>query len=148
MNWDAIGAVGEILGALAVFFTLMYLARQVSLTREQFKQQAEDEIQTKVFAAHDPMYQGQMMDVFYKGQYEPDELTDAERYAFRMLMGRHVAVMNQIVQRVEDGTLKPEIASQLAEFYDQTYFQSPGGQLWAETNPVVHEILERMRARH
>ncbi len=30
MNWDAIGAVGEILGALAVVLTLMYLARQVS----------------------------------------------------------------------------------------------------------------------
>ena len=30
MNWDAIGAIGEILGALAVVLTLMYLARQVS----------------------------------------------------------------------------------------------------------------------
>lgn len=29
MNWDAIGAVGEILGALAVVVTLFYLARQV-----------------------------------------------------------------------------------------------------------------------
>ena len=31
MNWEAIGAVGEILGALAVAVTLIYLARQ---TRE------------------------------------------------------------------------------------------------------------------
>jgi hypothetical protein len=29
MNWEAIGAVGEILGALAVFITLAYLAVQV-----------------------------------------------------------------------------------------------------------------------
>ena len=29
MNWDAIGAVGEILGALAVVVTLFYLARQL-----------------------------------------------------------------------------------------------------------------------
>jgi hypothetical protein len=29
MNWEAIGAVGEILGALAVLITLVYLARQV-----------------------------------------------------------------------------------------------------------------------
>jgi hypothetical protein len=29
MNWDAIGAVGEILGALAVFASLVYLALQI-----------------------------------------------------------------------------------------------------------------------
>lgn len=30
MNWDAIGALGEIVGAIAVIGTLIYLARQIS----------------------------------------------------------------------------------------------------------------------
>ena len=30
MDWNAIGAVGEVLGAIAVFVTLVYLARQVN----------------------------------------------------------------------------------------------------------------------
>ena len=34
MNWDAVGAVGEILGAIAVVLTLGYLARQVHFARE------------------------------------------------------------------------------------------------------------------
>ena len=29
MNWEAIGAVGEVFGAVAVFLTLLYLARQI-----------------------------------------------------------------------------------------------------------------------
>ena len=29
MNWTAIGAIGEVLGALAVFLTLIYLAMQI-----------------------------------------------------------------------------------------------------------------------
>ena len=29
MNWEAIGAIGEVVGALAVFVTLVYLARQI-----------------------------------------------------------------------------------------------------------------------
>jgi hypothetical protein len=33
VNWEAIGAVGEILGALAVLATLVYLARQVNYAR-------------------------------------------------------------------------------------------------------------------
>ncbi|MGR8950445.1 MAG: hypothetical protein ACU84Q_20570 [Gammaproteobacteria bacterium] len=31
MNWDAVGAIGEVLGALVVIATLLYLARQVTL---------------------------------------------------------------------------------------------------------------------
>ncbi len=34
MNWDAIGAVGEILGAAAVLITLLYLATQVKQTNK------------------------------------------------------------------------------------------------------------------
>ena len=34
MNWDAIGAVGEIVGALAVVLTLAYLALQVRTARK------------------------------------------------------------------------------------------------------------------
>ena len=29
MNWDATGAIGKLIGALAVLATLVYLARQV-----------------------------------------------------------------------------------------------------------------------
>ena len=35
MNWDAIGAVGESLGAIAVFITLGYLALQVQFARRE-----------------------------------------------------------------------------------------------------------------
>jgi len=29
MNWDAMSAIGEVTGAVAVIFTLVYLARQI-----------------------------------------------------------------------------------------------------------------------
>ena len=35
MNWDAIGAIGEIIGALAVLVTLIYLAVQVRQAKHQ-----------------------------------------------------------------------------------------------------------------
>lgn len=34
MNWDAIGAIGEIVGASAVLITLIYLATQVRRSNE------------------------------------------------------------------------------------------------------------------
>ncbi len=41
MNWEAIGAVGEILGALAVLVTLVYLAAQI---RQNTAQQKREEL--------------------------------------------------------------------------------------------------------
>ena len=35
MNWDAIGAIGEIVGALAVLVTLIYLALQIRQAKKQ-----------------------------------------------------------------------------------------------------------------
>ena len=37
MNWDAIGAIGELAGALAVVLTLFYLARQIKTSSDVSK---------------------------------------------------------------------------------------------------------------
>ena len=39
MNWDALGAIAELLGAIAVFLTLAYLAVQVSQNSKAIEQQ-------------------------------------------------------------------------------------------------------------
>ncbi len=44
MNWEAIGAVGEIFGAVAVFLTLFYLARQIGEARRASQAQSVDSI--------------------------------------------------------------------------------------------------------
>ena len=44
MNWEAIGAVGEILGAAAVLITLVYLATQVKRSNELSRFNATKEI--------------------------------------------------------------------------------------------------------
>ena len=34
MNWEAIGSIGEVLGAVAVLVTLLYLAAQIKQTNK------------------------------------------------------------------------------------------------------------------
>jgi hypothetical protein len=41
INWDAVGAAGEIIGALAVLVTLVYLARQMRQNNLLMKEQAD-----------------------------------------------------------------------------------------------------------
>jgi hypothetical protein len=42
MNWDAVGAIGQILGSVAVFVTLGYLATQVRQAKRQMQRAATD----------------------------------------------------------------------------------------------------------
>ena len=44
VNWDAIGAVGEILGAAAVLVTLVYLARQIRQNTRSTRSQSRTRI--------------------------------------------------------------------------------------------------------
>jgi len=41
LNWDAIGASAEIVGAIAVFLTLMYLSVQIRHTRDEIQRTAQ-----------------------------------------------------------------------------------------------------------
>ena len=40
MNWDMVGAIGEIVGALAVVVSLVYLAGQVSMSNRLAQSEA------------------------------------------------------------------------------------------------------------
>jgi len=44
VNWDAVGAIGEILGAIAVMLTLIYLAKQVAETKRAIRRQASNDV--------------------------------------------------------------------------------------------------------
>lgn len=44
MDWDALGAIGEILGAVAVFLTLLYLAAQIRQTNKMARFETTREI--------------------------------------------------------------------------------------------------------
>ena len=53
MNWEAIGAAGEVLGAVAVFVTLVYLATQIRHAREESRRalsQARSEANRELIA--------------------------------------------------------------------------------------------------
>jgi len=44
VDWDALGAIGEILGAVAVFLTLLYLAAQIRQTNKMARFETTREI--------------------------------------------------------------------------------------------------------
>jgi hypothetical protein len=83
MNWDAIGAVGEMIGALAVVVTLAYLALQVRASTKE-----SEANHFSVFAGQYSEMRSRFMehaDVWIKGT-AGNELSLSERFVFDELV--------------------------------------------------------------
>lgn len=86
MNWDAIGAVGEIIGALAVFITLAYLAIQIRQNTKTVQASALDSSVSGISAIREKIIEDpEVADIYLKGSADPNSLTESEQLRFRLL---------------------------------------------------------------
>ena len=78
MNWDAIGAVGEILGAAAVFLSLVYLAIQIREQNRESRALAIHEISEAFRNSVTPFTETDIAVAFAKLE-SGEEISDAQR---------------------------------------------------------------------
>ena len=87
MNWEAAGAIGEIIGALAVFLTLIYLALQIRQNTKAVQAAAVDASISKVTSVRQSMYESaEIAEIYIAGIANPDDLDELSRTRFRLLM--------------------------------------------------------------
>lgn len=88
MNWEAIGALGEVLGAAAVVLTLAYLAIQMRQNSLGLKVAAKQEM-TRQYAdfANTMLIHPELADIHRRGAAS-EELSDEETYIFGALMNK------------------------------------------------------------
>ena len=132
MNWDAIGAIAESLGAIAVIVSIIYLAAQVRQTRLQLQAQAEDNATSRSFEAYTPVYEGNNASVFRKGLESPGELDEDEAFLFRLLMDRQRGAFATIVRRSHSGTITPDMSRRLLAGYKHLFLNTEGGRRWLQ----------------
>ncbi len=108
MNWDAIGAVGEMLGALAVFLSLVYLALQIRAQNRESKVASVHEITEAFRQSLESLSVPEMAQIYVKGIKNMDELEDWERISFIAMVQRLLRVWEEAYyqhseQRLDDG---------------------------------------------
>ncbi len=107
MNWDAIGAIGEVVGGVAVIATLLYLAVQIRQNARSVRNAASlsvneglAEINRRV--SNDPEF----ADLWLRGRKDYRGLTDVERMRFASyaldIMNLAVYVDNIIKKTIQD----------------------------------------------
>ena len=134
MNWEAIGAVGEVLGAAGVIITLAYLALQIRQNSEHIEQNIRSQRLTASAYLHQDLSRirlaflthPDLMRTFGLGRASPDELTGEERTRFMVTCTMLFEQLAFAFDRRMEGTA--DWAS--FEHYLTDYLRSPGVRLW------------------
>jgi len=118
MNWDAVGAVAEILGALAVFLSLVYLATQTRNNTRALRSAAFHQVRESFSAVSLAMVQDPSMVALIQCVTNNDpDITDLE-------IARYNYLLTTLVRRGESA-----------------FFQSSDGALQMETWIGIRETL-------
>jgi len=120
MNWEAIGALGEVLGALAVFATLIYLALQVKHSRRLLEEnqrislsqayQARANMRMDTFKFGMEPHGGELLSKYMTEKPEDrmaihDELTPGEKFQIRCFYGMNLQAMDNTLYQAQLGLI-------------------------------------------
>ncbi len=148
MNWDAIGAIAELLGAIGVIASLIYLATQIRQSREQMGQntramkagayqsffQSMDEVATR--SSSGPEYAKAVR----LGSADLDQLSEEEAFYFNnWIIGILVAFENGHYQ-YRTGMLE-EDRWRLHRSLLTMALSRPGVRQWWKQNPMGNDFL-------
>jgi hypothetical protein len=130
MNWDAIGAIGETIGAAAVVVSLLYLAVQIRAQNKQSRLSALHEMSrilrdvTAIFATED------MTDIFVRANQSYDSITDAESVRLIVLVTNFFRAWEDAFLENRDGHLDGSVWEALSRDYTQSMGISSFRHIW------------------
>jgi hypothetical protein len=155
MNWEAIGAVGEIVSALAVLVTLIYLAIQVRHSRREQQASAIRANRMERREFHTALRDSPYIPIIYVKIESGDELTAEEEH--RLLQHNAASwglwysewIQTQLQSRGQFGTSQDNTLSYLfAQPRSLEFFEQHGRRLYPkEFTEYVQRLLDEYNAQ-
>ena len=139
MDWDAIGALAELLGAVAVVVSLGYLAVQIRSNTRQLRFVASQSVAESLDRAFDPIYSEFMLPIWHKGLRDPRSLSELEWDAFHGLMARQLHNLSSMAEAHSMDLLDLGRTSTLYRDFYRQIFETPGGKHWLSINSSIVE---------
>ena len=143
MNWDAIGAIAELLGSIAVVVTLIFLAAQLrsnsAMVRNSVMQsQAAAMSGWAANLANDP----ELYDLYRRGLLADQDLTREEQGRFDLILVQVFQSISAIHQQYVNGGMDPTAWKANLETMGAS-FNTPGGR--ASWDRQKYMLDERFR---
>ena len=144
MNWDAIAAVGELLGASAVLITLIYLAVQIRQNTSAVATATYESTMTgfndiNIVVAGNPA----LASVLDRGCQNPDSLNTEEVVQFNFLLRCYTNQWWKLFKLYERGSLPASewsiFAKEAAQFLEQ-----PGCKPFCDQNALFADLYTEL----
>ncbi len=130
MNWEAIGAVGEILGATAVVISLVYLAAQIRVQNREARLAAMHDIWESYRGAISSVGNLENAEVFVKANEDYDSLSEAERLMTISASQRVLRVFEEAYHQHREGRLDGYIWDVMVKQYAALLSSGSIGRVW------------------
>ena len=142
MTWDAIGAIGDFVGGIAVVASLIYLAIQVRHSARVTNQNTKEQQATNREAVLDAFFRwralvvdGELSRIYLKGCEDLAHLDGEERFRFGLLIEEFFLVNERLFERASEGT--GEIPSFIAVEATAKLLEKPGARQWWDQNAAL-----------
>ncbi|MCG8504897.1 MAG: hypothetical protein MI755_09845 [Sphingomonadales bacterium] len=130
MNWEAIGAIGETLGAAGVIVTLVYLALQIRLSnRDAEAASFKNTLALSISSFHE-MIKGENGDVIMNGLLDYDDLAGREKLVFDNVMNSWFTVIASALFARERDLVDDEGTENLSYLLRTRFFPYSGIHAW------------------
>jgi hypothetical protein len=117
MNWDAIGAGGEVLGAIAVFMSLLYLALQIKNQNKESRMNAMHDISIGFRDAITHFASADIADILVRANKDYASLTEVEAQRLIILFGQLFRAWEEAFFQYEAGRLDDRSWSTMLKYY-------------------------------
>jgi len=117
MNWEAIGATSELVGAVAVLVSLLYLANQIRQGTATTRVQTVQHLLTSDTASADSMIAGPLPEILAKLELG-ERLTAGELSVYVLYMRGRVTDAWQVFYQRQNGMIEEQVAAALLRRFE------------------------------
>ena len=143
MNWDAIGGIGEIVGATAVVVTLAYLAVQIKHSTKLAQSNAHERSVENWLTANNPLLEPNIAELFSEGCKNYQGLSLNDRIRFDTLIGNMLLNFEAAIEKKKLGFASDEFLATY-ERYFAALFKHPGvKEYFKENRPFYTESFSK-----
>ena len=130
MNWDAIGAIGEIVGALAVVVSLVYLGVQIRAQNRESSMLAMHQISQGFRESIGEFANLESADIYVRGNEDYDSLSDTERFVLIAGLQRILRVWEEAYHQYQEGRLSDKIWKVMHAQYSALMSSESFSRVW------------------
>ena len=142
MNWDAIGAIGEIIGATAVVASLVYLAVQIQSQNRESRMSSMHDISVGYRDNLAAMAEVDASDLFTKAFDDYDSLTRAETLRLIAGVSRNYRVWEEAFLLYQSGYLEKRTWETMLRQFSGYASVRPFYEVWAMRKQYFDEEFQ------